>query len=261
MMKQPTLDAPRSTAATSGWRAPRAFSPSRASRRSSRRDIARRLSTSRSAISPLRGRLRRRRRAVARPHRHHLRVAQVDPREAQFQQARALIELVQPDQRRVLAGGGQLDQAAVLQPQVPAAARRPAPGPPCALISRGRGPTSGRMSAAASLAPSPTTSGRSGKRPGSASGMTWPSASTTWLTAAVLPDGQRRALATVDHQGVGQQAHDLGLLDPAHRLDPLRAGRRGRGRGSAGRRRAPAALQDVGVGHGRGALDVHACDA
>ena len=42
--------------------------------------------------------------------------------------------------------------------------------------------------------------------------------------AAGLPDGQPVMLDDMDDQGVGQQAHDPGGLDPADRLDPLAHG-------------------------------------
>src|SRR5690606_29148981 len=116
MMKQATLEAPRSTAAITGWRASAAFRPSRCLRSSARvAVITMGLSGSlHGGFDGLGGR-------QARAHRDHLGIAQVDAFEAERQQAAGAVELVEADQGGVLVDGRQLDQRAVLQTHVPAA--------------------------------------------------------------------------------------------------------------------------------------------
>src|SRR5690606_13568936 len=111
MMKQATLEAPRSSAATTGTRGPaRPVRPSAA--------VVARPSRAMTHLEP--EHLRLGASVALGPHRHRPGGAQVDPGKAQIQQPLALIQRVQLDQGGFLAGGRQLDQAAVLQPQVPA---------------------------------------------------------------------------------------------------------------------------------------------
>src|ERR1700760_1795231 len=86
MMKQATFDAPRSRAATTGWRTDNPFNPSRASRRSSSFDIAPSPQQSESRLSPV-GHQLAGRRGLARPDRHHVGIAHVDALEPELQDA------------------------------------------------------------------------------------------------------------------------------------------------------------------------------
>src|SRR5690349_10721090 len=99
MMKHVTFEAPRSTAATTGGRTSAAFRPSRASFFSSGRGasfsiglLSRPGSNTGGREPPGRGRL-------ARPHGHHVGIAQVDPLEAEVENARAGVEVLELHQR------------------------------------------------------------------------------------------------------------------------------------------------------------------
>ena len=115
-------------------------------------------------------------------------------------------------------------------------------------ISRGRWAMQRQdLGGARSSAPSPTTSGRVGEagrdRP---RGSTWPWSSITTARPPCCQTASWRRSIDGDHQGVGQQAHDAGLLDPADLPRPAGAAP-SRSRPSSGWSCVePAARDDVG---------------
>ncbi len=80
------------------------------------------------------------------------------------------------------------------------------------------------------------------------------------LPAGMLPDGQLAALDHDHDQRVGQEPHDAGLLDPAHLLDM--AAQVVQVEAHQGLVLVDArGLGDVGLGQGRGALDLDMANA